>query len=281
MKQTEQIAVVSDIHGNLEALHAVLADIKERGIDKIICLGDIIAKGTHMEECITLVKEHCSVVVKGNCDEYFAKEHDLSVKAPQEAERIRWIKSKISKETIHYIESLPSCHEFYLSGRLIRLFHAHPDEIDGFVSNIDTLKQLYSLFLPGVHSLSDNKADVVVYGHIHMPYIQKLYNRVIVNAGSVGNAIDIYRNEEKDGNVRNTAVANYAVLRGVYGSKDWDEKISYELVSVPYDMEKELASNTDNIEMDSYQEELKSGKYRDLTKLYGRIAGKGIDVSAI
>lgn len=281
MTKKDQIAVISDIHGNLEALRAVFADIEERGIDQIICLGDIIAKGTHMEECIALVREKCSVVVKGNCDEYFAKEQDLSTKGQQEADRIVWTKSKISQETVGYIEKLPSCHEFYLSGRLVRLFHAHPDKIDGFVSNIDTLEHFYSLFLPGVHSLSDAKADVVVYGHIHMPYMQKLYNRVIVNTGAVGNSIDIYRNEEKDGDVRNTAVANYAILRGVYGSREWDEKISYELVSVSYDIEKELAANTDNNEMDSYQEELRCGRYRDMRKVYGRMARRGIDVNRI
>ena len=281
MEKKEQIAIISDIHGNLNALQAVLADIKERGIEHIICLGDIIAKGTHMEECIALVKEKCSVVIKGNCDEYFAREQDLSTKEKVEADRIRWTKSKISQETIRYIEGLPSCHEFYLSGRLVRLFHAHPEKIDGFVGNIDTLEHLYSLFLPGVHSVSDAKADVVVYGHIHMPYMQKLYNRVIVNTGSVGNSIDIYRNEEKDGDVRNTALANYAVLTGIYGSKEWNEKISFELVSVPYDMEKELAANTDNNEMDSYEEEIRFGRYRDMTKVYGRMTRRGIDVSKI
>lgn len=279
MTNEEQVAVISDIHGNLEALCAVLTDIEERGIERIICLGDIIAKGTHMEECIALVKEKCCVVVKGNCDEYFAKEQDLSIKPQLEADRIRWTKSKISEQTVGYIESLPSCHEFYLSGRLIRLFHAHPDKIDGFVGNIDTLEHLYGLFLPGVHSLSDAKADVVVYGHIHMPYMQKIYNRVIVNTGSVGNSIDIYRNEDKDGDVRNTAVANYAILRGIYGSKEWEEKISFELVSVPYNIEKELAANTDNNEMDSYQEELRCGRYRDMTKVYARMARRGIDVN--
>ena len=43
----QKIAIISDIHGNIEALQAVLADAKARGVDKIICLGDIIAKGSH------------------------------------------------------------------------------------------------------------------------------------------------------------------------------------------------------------------------------------------
>lgn len=43
----DKIAIISDIHGNLEALTSVLDDIKERNINRIFCLGDIIAKGTH------------------------------------------------------------------------------------------------------------------------------------------------------------------------------------------------------------------------------------------
>lgn len=72
-----RIAIISDIHGNLEALEKTLKDIRKRNVDKIICLGDIIAKGVHSKECIRLVKENCDIVLQGNCDKYFAEEHDL------------------------------------------------------------------------------------------------------------------------------------------------------------------------------------------------------------
>lgn len=277
----DKIAVISDIHGNLEALQAVLADIGERKIDRIVCVGDIIAKGTHMNECVELVKNHCDAAVKGNCDEYFIGEHDLSQKEELEGKRIVWTRSKLSDATVDYLKDLPFSHEFYLSGRLVRLFHAHPQQIDRFIGNIDRLEKYYELFLPGEHTVSDLKADVAVYGHIHIPYIQKMYNRVIVNAGSVGNSIDIYRNEEKDGDVEYTAVANYAVLTGVYGSKDKNDKISFELVSVPYNKDGELKKNIDNIELSSYEEEIRLGRYRDMKKVYGRLTGIGIDVEKI
>ena len=94
----DKIAIISDVHGNLEALNAVLSDVKEREIEKIICLGDIIAKGTHQNECVELVRKHCCAVVKGNCDEYFTSEHDLSTKSEVETRRIVWTKSKVSSE---------------------------------------------------------------------------------------------------------------------------------------------------------------------------------------
>lgn len=61
-------AVISDIHGNATALKAVLADIKARGVEKIICLGDIIGYGPEPLECIDLVAEHCEWSLLGNHD---------------------------------------------------------------------------------------------------------------------------------------------------------------------------------------------------------------------
>jgi predicted phosphodiesterase len=61
-------AVISDIHSNLEALTAVLADIEERGIKKIYCLGDIIGYGPNPKQCLDLVIEKTELCVMGNHD---------------------------------------------------------------------------------------------------------------------------------------------------------------------------------------------------------------------
>lgn len=277
----DKIAIISDIHGNLEALKSVLDDIKERNINRIFCLGDIIAKGTHQQECVDLVKEKCEVIIKGNCDEYFTSNIDLSTKTQSEINWITWNKNKLDDATKKYLNNLPYCYEFYMSGRLVRLVHAHPEKIDKFVGNIDKIDELYELFLPSCNTISNKKADILIYGHIHTPYVQKIYNRIIINTGSVGNSLDIFRNDEKDGNVKNTTVANYLIISGNFDSKNIDEKISYELVSVPYDMDKELNDNNDNIEFESYKEEIKKGKYRDITKIYNIFELKSIDKDKI
>ena len=277
----DKIAIISDIHGNLEALTAVLNDIKSKNIDKIYCLGDILAKGTHQQQCVDLVKEKCEVVIKGNCDEYFTGNFDLSKETEKEISRIKWNKSKINKESVEFLRKLPFCHEFYLSGRLVRLVHAHPQKINKFVGNIDTIERLYELFLPSKNTLSDKKADVLIYGHIHTPFIQKIYNRYIINPGSVGNSIDVFRNDEKDGNPKNTTTANYLILSGKLNSDDFDNILSFDLVNVPYDINKELSSNTDNIEFDSYAEELVKGKYRDMNKIYDSYESRKIDKNKI
>ena len=272
-----KIAIISDIHGNLEALKSVLNDIESKNINKIYCLGDIIAKGSHPKECIDLIKEKCEVVLKGNCDEYFTSNIDLSNKNTQEIDIIKWNKSMLDDESISYLVNLPFCYEFYMSGRLIRLVHAHPEKIDKFAGNIDSINNIYNLVLPSNNTVSNEKADVLIYGHIHTPYVQKMYNRYIINTGSVGNAIDVFRNSSKDGNIKNTTVANYLVLSGNLDSRNINETFSFELVSVPYDIEKEINNSEDNIELDSYSEELRNGMYRDMEKIYNSFTSRGIN----
>lgn len=272
-----KIAIISDIHGNLEALKSVLNDIESKNINKIYCLGDIIAKGSHPKECIDLIREKCEVVLKGNCDEYFARNIDLADKTIQEADRIKWNKSMLDEESTKYLINLPFCYEFYMSGRLIRLVHAHPERIDKFAGNIDSINNIYDLVLPSDNTISNEKADVLIYGHIHTPYVQKMYNRYIINTGSVGNAIDVFRNPLKDGNVKNTTVANYLILSGDLDSRNINETFSFELVSVSYNIEKEINNSKDNIELDSYSEELRSGMYRDMEKIYNSFTSRGIN----
>jgi diadenosine tetraphosphatase ApaH/serine/threonine PP2A family protein phosphatase len=61
-------AVISDMHGNAEALRSVLADIDQRGVDRIVCLGDIIGYGPEPLECVDLVAERCEWSLMGNHD---------------------------------------------------------------------------------------------------------------------------------------------------------------------------------------------------------------------
>ena len=62
-------AILSDIHGNLEALTAVLADIDRHGVDRIVCLGDLVGYGPDPVACIDLVRQRCEVVILGHFDQ--------------------------------------------------------------------------------------------------------------------------------------------------------------------------------------------------------------------
>jgi predicted phosphodiesterase len=65
---TTPVALISDIHGNLDALQVVLADIKRRSIPATLCLGDIIGYGPNPKECLDLIMENCQWSLMGNHD---------------------------------------------------------------------------------------------------------------------------------------------------------------------------------------------------------------------
>ena len=277
----DKIAIISDIHGNLEALKATLKDIKDRGVTEIYCIGDIIHKGVHSKECINLIKENCKVVLQGNCDDYFTKEHDLSqIDNETEKKRIMWNKEVLDDEDRAYLQSLPLNYEFYISGRLVRIFHATQDNPYEKLGLFDSLKSKYNLFLPSDKTQSQEIADVIVYGHLHTQLLSQTYNRLLINCGSVGNSLDYVRNDEKDGNVLNTTNAQYIIFEGNLGSKEYGP-FSYQFIRVPYDIEKELNCGIFNPEEEAYQYELRMGKYRDMQKVYKNFEKNGINIDEI
>ena len=277
-----KIAIISDIHGNLEALKAIFEDINKKHVDKIICLGDIIAKGIHSKECIKLIKEKCDIVIQGNTDQYFSKEHENLEKLPeQEQKRIKWNQSLITEEDRNYLLNLPFSCEFYMSGSLVRLFHATNKANNKAVLNINDIETKYEMFLPSEYTISNKVADVVIYGHIHHPYMDKIYNKTLINVGSVGNSFDVIRNESKDSNVLETTKVYYLIIEGEYGSKEYNSEISFQFVKVPYDIEKELEDEYKNIEKENYRCELTKGRYRDMTKINDNYRKLGIDIDKI
>lgn len=277
-----RIAIISDIHGNLEALKSTLQDIEKRNIDKIICLGDTIAKGVHPKECLKLVKENCEVIVQGNTDRYFSIEYKNLEELPeQEQKRIKWNQSLITEEDRKYLLTLPFCYEFYMSGSLVRLFHATPTVNNKAIINVDNLETKFQMFLPSENTCTQNVADVVIYGHIHHPYMDKIYNKTLINVGSVGNSFDVIRNDSKDSSVLETTKSNYLIVEGEYGVQEYTSDISFTFVKVPYNIDKELEDESLNIEKDNYSFELKEGRYRDMTRINENFRRLGIDVEKI
>ena len=280
----DKIAVISDVHSNLEALKSVIFDIKKRGISKIYCLGDIISKGTHAKECIDIIRKECDVVIQGNCDYYFSKDftyEEILSKDETERKRIEWNKAKLDDEYREYLKNLPFCHELYISGSLVRFFHATPTANNIPIINLDSIETKYNMFLSSKNTLSDKTADVVIYGHIHHPYLDKLYNRTLINCGSVGNSFDVIRNGKRDANTLETTKAYYLVIEGEVNQKEHGDSISFNFVRVPYDFNKELETNTDNIEKDNYEYEIKYGMYRNMNKINEGYLKRGIDISKI
>ena len=189
----KKIAVISDIHGNYEALKTVLFDIKKREIDYIYCLGDVIGKGSRSNECLNLLKE--SNMVYGNWEDFF---NNKIFKTEDDKRRYDLLLEQLSDDNKKRLKLLPLCYDIYISGRLVRMFYATPNNAWDNVLSIDRIDNIYKQFLPTKYT-TNKIADVIVYGHTHTQNLMKLYNRTLINVGSVGNAFDIIRNTIKDG----------------------------------------------------------------------------------
>ena len=236
----ERIAIISDIHGNMPALEAVLEDIKSRGIEKIFCLGDLAGKGPSSAEAVDLIREKCQVVIKGNWDSYMTDIKDNEV--------LQWHQEKLGTERLEYIKELPIYEEFYISGRLLRLCHASPNDLFHRVY-ITTEKSERMKLFEGTPTLNV-EADIIGYGDIHSAHIDNFNGKTIFNVGSVGNPLDITE-------------ASYGIIEGEVGSRE-KRPFNISLVRVPYDIELaiEQMELIDAPGKEDYIKELRTGIYR-------------------
>lgn len=240
----DRIAIISDIHGNIPALEAVLSDIKYRGISRIICLGDLAGKGPDSEIAVDMIKDNCELVVKGNWDYFMTEWEDNAV--------ILWHRKKLGEERLSYLQKLPSYVEFFVSGRLIRLCHAAPDDVFHRVQSTASNEEKRTLFKDP--NSGDKESDVVGYGDIHGAYIDNFEGKTLFNVGSVGNPLEITQ-------------SSYGILEGKYEDKEISA-LSITLVRVPYDIEKAVhqAIESKMPDIEPYINELRTARYRGKNK---------------
>lgn len=243
----DRIAVLSDIHGNIPALDAVLEDVRLRGLTKVLCLGDLVGKGPQPEAAVDRIRALCDTVVMGNWDHLVAQ--------PTEHEDLLWHQRRLGAERLHWLGSLPFSHELLMSGRTIRLFHASPVSVYTRVQPWAPMEDRLAMFDHTEQTGTPDGGrlpDVVGYGDIHNAYVQNLEGRTLFNTGSVGNPLDMPQ-------------ASYAVLEGVEGSAA-PAAFSVQLLRVPYDIELavRLAEQAQMPALAPYVQELRTGRYRGL-----------------
>src|SRR5919108_1807868 len=117
-----RLAIVSDIHANLPALEAVLADVESAGPDELWCLGDVVGYGAQPDECTRLVAERCDLCLVGNHALAVLGELDDSAFSPAAAAAVRWTRETAKPETIEFLRGLEPADE----GREVALYHASP-----------------------------------------------------------------------------------------------------------------------------------------------------------
>ena len=268
-----RIAFISDIHGNLPALHAVLADIKKRAITKTYCLGDLVGKGPNPVETIELIQTTCTKVISGNWE--------LGINKPQTSLEGLWQQQQIGSERLAYLQQLPFSLDLLLSGRCVRGFHASAKSVFHRVLQTAPRSELHALFdhTPALsETLYHLPPDLVIYSDIHVPYMTALDNpwnpihnnplhrgRIVLNTGSVGLPYD------------GIPQASYLILEGKLhlphqvledipfheqiAKDDHPAELSIQFIRVPYDIELavHLAYASTMPNRDRYIAEIRSG----------------------
>lgn len=151
------IAVISDIHGNLEALDAVLADARREEVDAIVCLGDVVGYGADPNACLERVRAEAKATVLGN--------HDAAACNPRLADNfnevaraaIAWTRQTLTPDNLEVLQHLP--YDFVEADT--RYVHASPDEPAGW-HYILTEQEAWNAF--------EACAEPVCFvGHSHVP----------------------------------------------------------------------------------------------------------------
>lgn len=221
-----RIAILSDMHGNLTAFEAVLADAERRGATEVWCGGDLVGKGPRGRAVVELAREACDVVVRGNWDEAVAIPGTASWSAPE------WYRDELGHEPLSWLGTLPFHHDDLLStgagsgGERVRLFHASPTSVHHRVRGGMDDGAFDAMFEATDALGAAGAADLVVYGDLHRQFVDERRGRRLVNTGSAGNDLD------------GDTSAAYVWL------EETPTGAAVELLRVPYDVEAEVAVAT-------------------------------------
>ena len=203
-----KVAVISDVHGNLTALHAVLSAISKE-TDKVVCLGDVAATGPQPHETIALLKELGYPCVMGNTDESLWKgtpdEFGRRGRPREEVHRLealdRWARSRITGSDRKRLSTFRPTITVRAGGSSMLCYHGSPRSNTERILPTTPDDQLAGAF-------SKREAIVFAGGHTHTQMIRRWRNSMVVNPGSVGLPFE----ERADGTTRNPAWAEYAMV---------------------------------------------------------------------
>jgi len=183
-----KIAVISDIHGNMEALKAVLADIETQKADTIAICGDLALAGPEPVETIDfiveLAKEKELTIIQGNTDEMLVKatgKPDDPYTPPNEimAEALKYDLSILRDDQKAFLESLPAQKLMQFGEVSVLLTHGSPRKNNENIfpeMKVEEVKEM----------IKNTNADIIFCGHTHIPAGYQVEKQTVVNVGSVG-----------------------------------------------------------------------------------------------
>lgn len=178
-----ELALISDIHGNGVALDTVLADLARRGVDQIVCLGDLAAGGPQPHEVIARVRELGCPVVRGNADRWLLE--GLPPGRSPETRRlgkvVAWARARLTPEDVDYLAALPQTLSVGAADRpRLFCFHGSPRaDIDSLLATTPDAEL--------DHLMAEApQATLNAGGHTHLQLLRRHRERLLINPGSVG-----------------------------------------------------------------------------------------------
>jgi putative phosphoesterase len=213
------VAVITDIHANLSALHAALARIDELGITDIYCGGDLVGYGPHPDEVCALIQERGIPTIYGNYDHAIARDLDdcgCAYITPHDRElgqqSVVWTLANTEQRSKDFMRDLPFDLHFAVGVHKVHLVHGSPRKVNEYLFE-DKPASLYE-------RLAGNEDDdALVFGHTHKPWVHDFGGVRFVNCGSVG--------KPKDGDPRGA----FAILEARSG------EVAVTIERVAYDAE--------------------------------------------
>lgn len=180
---------ISDIHGELTALRAVLATAERRGYQKILVAGDLCFPGPEPLETWRTLQREQAICVQGVADKALAtmdpqRLEELAADPAQKAMARRFVDARrgVGELVLERLRRLPTHHRLALEdGRELLLVHGSPeDPTEPITHDLDD-EEINAL-------IGDDPADVIVCGMSHTPFVRELDGVTVINVGSVGDA---------------------------------------------------------------------------------------------
>ena len=194
MTMTYTVAILSDIHGNVAALDAVLADLTGQPHEETVVAGDLALLGPRPAESIARVREMNVPTIYGNSDQYIAKGNAPAIMT----DWLPWVRERIGAEGVTYLAGLPFDHfivppDGKSPDSNLLIVHATPTDVDAALitePNPGTLTITVTPEADAVRLIGDARADLIIYGHIHYASEGTVGKQRIASIGAVGFPFD-------------------------------------------------------------------------------------------
>ena len=216
-----RIALLSDIHGNLVALEAVLADLAQTSPDSVICLGDVAVTGPQPRQVIARLRQLAWPIVMGNTDAWLLDPQPWNAE-DEESRRLlaieEWSALQMEMGDLEFIRSFQPLVKWTLAaGHNLLCYHGSPRSNTDLITSATGEEELREM-------LAGHSAAILAGGHSHRQMLRRFQNSLIINPGSVGLPFEIV-----DGQARNPLWAEYALITS-HG-----EQLAVEFRRVPVD----------------------------------------------